>query len=82
MDGLKKITKKKKTRREKNLYRDTNRILSEKSLNFIAYTIFVQSPFATVYIRTHMLLVYFFVTKAELPATNEATLRPCVYHIS
>jgi hypothetical protein len=29
-----------------------------------------------------MLLVYFFVTKAELPATNEATLRPCVYHIS
>ena len=77
MGGLKKITKNKN--REESLLRYKP---DPSETSSVACNPFAQSPVAAI-LHTHSHgTCLFFVTKAELLATNEATLRPFVHDIS
>ena len=77
MGGLKKITINKN--REESLLRDKP---DPSETSSIACIVLAQSPVAAM-LHTHSYVIcLLFVTKAELPATNEATLRLFVYDVS
>jgi len=78
MGGLKKIAKNKN--REESLLRYK---LDPSETSSIVCTVLALSPVAAIlHTHSHVIGLFFFVTKAELPATNEATLRLFVYGIS
>jgi hypothetical protein len=77
MTGLKKTTKNKN--REESLLRYKPDPLETRST---ACTVLAQSPVPAILHRHSHVSCLFFCNKAELPATNEATLRLFVYSIS